>query len=72
MKKIENLIDNCIDCPSCGLYKRTREQEWGQIAVCHEYDRVLFMASEIDPLNDISIPDWCPLETYAEHSAPAT
>ncbi len=64
MKKIENIIDNCIDCRFAFRYCNHDENR--KIArICVRMDPAR-LAGFDGPKGIVEIPDWCPLETYKE------
>ena len=68
MKKIENIIDNCKDCKYCQKFNPSKGG-FDSAFICEHTKRLITLAPS--PYQ-FEFPNWCPLETYAEHSVPAT
>ncbi len=67
MKKIENIIENCIDCR---FAQRYNHPDAGKSAarICTRMNPQRLAGFE-GVRGIIDIPDWCPLETYSETHA---
>ncbi len=72
MKKIENIIEGCWHCRHCHRYVSVADEYIGEVRFCghrdlctrSDRDRLIQVVG--DDSKAIPIPDWCPLETYAE------
>ncbi len=64
MRKIENIIDSCIDCMFCEKYIH---EDINKIParICTRVNPCR-LAGFDGPKHFLKIPDWCPLETYEE------
>lgn len=64
MKKIENIVDNCIDCRFARRYcNHDENRKIARICVRMNPAR---LAGFDGTKGIVEIPDWCPLETYKE------
>ncbi len=64
MKKIENIIDNCIDYMFCERYSH-KDVTRSPARICTRVNPYR-LAGFDGAKHALPIPDWCPLETYKE------